>query len=274
MAELSRILYRGVATIGSFRCAPSDPRFRDSGPTGGHLLVFPREPVIIQHAGRAPVLADRSRVMIYNQHQHYTRAAISPAGDRCEWFRFDAHAILEARREIDPDDRVERPFGELDHARVEPALYLLARRAIAHAYDAIDPGWLDEVCVTLLDRVLRHAYDAPPPLPTAAHRDLAEAARREIARAFAGSWSLGELAASLEVSPCHLARVFRAVTGHTIHGYRTELRLRTAIERILDGEALAPLAFDLGFSSHSHFTQAFRARFQIAPSKISTARRA
>jgi AraC-like DNA-binding protein len=274
VAELSRILYRGVATIGSFRCAPDDPRFRDSGPTGGHLLVFPREPVVIQHAGRAPVIADRARVMVYNQHQHYTRAAISPAGDRCEWFRFEAESILEARRDVAPGDRIERPFGELVHTRVDRALYLLARRAIAHTRGPIDPMWLDEACLALLDRALHRAYDARPRVPSAAHRELADAARREIARAFTGAWSLTELAASLGVSPFHLARVFRAVTGHTIHGYRTELRLRAAVERILDGEPLAPLAFELGFSSHSHFTQAFRAAFEVAPSKISTARRA
>jgi hypothetical protein len=40
--------------IGRFRCHPSHPRFGNTGPIGGWLVVFPRAPVWITHAGRAP----------------------------------------------------------------------------------------------------------------------------------------------------------------------------------------------------------------------------
>lgn len=261
--ELSRVLYSGAATIGSFRCDPRDHRFRDSGPAQRHLLVFPREPVVIQHAAREPVVADRSVVMTYNQHQAYTREAITPAGDRCEWFGFPAETIAEARGA----DSLERPFGDSVCTRADAGVYLLARRTVAAV--ASKAAWLDEACLTLLDRAVR---TEAPRACTAAHRDLARAAQTSIARHFTEPWSLGELAQQLGVSTFHLARVFRAVTGHTIHKFRTELRVRAAVERILDGEPLATLALELGFSSHSHFTQAFRATFGIPPSKISTAR--
>ena len=57
----------GAVSVGRFRCHPSHPRFGDSGPTRGWLVVFPRTPVWITHAGRAPVLADASRAMLYNR---------------------------------------------------------------------------------------------------------------------------------------------------------------------------------------------------------------
>ena len=45
------------------------------------------------------------------------------------------------------------------------------------------------------------------------------------------------------------------------------MRLRTALERAADpGADLTDLALDLGYSSHSHFTAAFRKAFGVTPS--------
>ena len=53
-----------------------------------------------------------------------------------------------------------------------------------------------------------------------------------------------------------------------IHRYLTQLRLRSSLERLADGaNDLTALALELGFSSHSHFTDAFRREFGHAPSR-------
>jgi AraC-like DNA-binding protein len=53
----------------------------------------------------------------------------------------------------------------------------------------------------------------------------------------------------------------------SLHAYRTELRLRHALERLLERrEHITQIALDLGFSSHSHFTAAFRRAFGLTPS--------
>jgi len=62
--------------------------------------------------------------------------------------------------------------------------------------------------------------------------------------------------------------VFRAVTGLTISGYRTQLRVRAALERVLAGDDLTATALSLGFDSHSHFTYAFRRTFGGPPSTL------
>jgi len=47
------------------------------------------------------------------------------------------------------------------------------------------------------------------------------------------------------------------------------VRLRTALELIPGNENnLTDLAFQLGFSSHSHFTLAFRKAFGVPPTQI------
>ena len=76
-------------------------------------------------------------------------------------------------------------------------------------------------------------------------------------------------------SPFHLARVFRAHTGFSIHGYRNQLRLRSSLERLFEPEVdLALLGRELGYSSHSHFTDSFHRTFGRPPSAVRRAGRA
>ncbi len=52
-----------------------------------------------------------------------------------------------------------------------------------------------------------------------------------------------------------------------MHAYRTQLRLRLALDRLSDQHAdLATIALALGFNSHSHFTGTFRSVFSVTPS--------
>ena len=257
------LLSRDSVTVGAFRSHPRDRDFADSGPTRGHLLVFPRTCVSIQHAGRAAVVADPSVVMLYNRGQEYVRRAIAPIGDRCEWFAFPAAAILDARGDRDGD--ADRPFGARTFMPSTAPCYWRAHAALRHA--GTDPTLAEELAVSLLDEVLapqsRHVALAR------LHLELADAARRWLARRVAEHVTLDTLAAALATSPFHLARVFRRATGRTIHAYRTELRIRAAIERIHDTPHLdlAALAHELGFSSHSHFTAAFKRVVGVPPSQ-------
>jgi AraC-like DNA-binding protein len=97
--------------------------------------------------------------------------------------------------------------------------------------------------------------------------DLIMAVREELTRRLGEKLDLGDLASSVHVSPFHLSRVFRLQTGFSLSSYHRRLRLRTALQRILDGEDdLTRLAVELGFSHHSHFTSAFSKEFGIPPS--------
>jgi AraC-like DNA-binding protein len=77
------------------------------------------------------------------------------------------------------------------------------------------------------------------------------------------------MARAVHASPFHLARIFQQRTGVPVHRYLTQLRLRAALERLADGaDDLTALALELGFSSHSHFTDSFRREFGCAPSTV------
>jgi AraC-like DNA-binding protein len=81
--------------------------------------------------------------------------------------------------------------------------------------------------------------------------------------------TLGDVARAVHSSPYHLARVFQQQNGVPIHRYLTRLRLRASLERLQDGAGdLTALALGLGFSSHSHFSDAFRREFGCTPSAV------
>jgi AraC-like DNA-binding protein len=113
------------------------------------------------------------------------------------------------------------------------------------------------------------------PTPPERHswRRVADEARHQLAGRFSERLGLEELAASCGVSTFHLCRVFRAVTGETVHRYLTRLRLRAALFEIGHRENdLAGLALEVGFSSHSHFSHAFRREYGVPPSRVPVSR--
>ena len=111
-----------------------------------------------------------------------------------------------------------------------------------------------------------------PRLPTASRqlRDAIHAVQELLARRFAEPLTLAQLADSVALSPWHLSRSFRAHVGLGLHRYRTRLRLLAALERLRDARRpeLARLAFEVGFSSHSHLTRELRAFLGAPPTQL------
>jgi AraC-like DNA-binding protein len=65
--------------------------------------------------------------------------------------------------------------------------------------------------------------------------------------------------------------VFRHKVGCSLHAYRHQLRVRSAADQVLGGaDDLTHVVLDVGFSSHSHLTAAFRAAFGVPPSRAGT----
>jgi AraC-like DNA-binding protein len=81
-----------------------------------------------------------------------------------------------------------------------------------------------------------------------------------------GRLTLVEVAEQLGVSPIHLTQTFKRAEGVPLYRYQTRLRLARALERLPGHQDLSDLAFELGFSSHSHFSAAFRGEFGVSPS--------
>jgi AraC-like DNA-binding protein len=79
-------------------------------------------------------------------------------------------------------------------------------------------------------------------------------------------WALAEIANELRVSPVYLTQVFQQVEGLPLYHYQLRLRLARALDLLARYNDLTTLALDLGFSSHSHFSAAFRRLYGSSPS--------
>ena len=189
--------------------------------------------------------------------------------------------------------RAAHPFGCGDtgcHVRPSPALledlelprapwtaialpiraHLRFRLAVEGvALSGADGLELEEACLSLLATTpdLRVIDTRPATRPRGA--DLIDETKAVLLRRFGEPLSLDEIATAVGVSPFHLARLFRRHTGFSLHGYRTRIRLLHALDRIEEARgALTDHALDLGFSSHSHFTDAFRKAFGVPPGAL------
>jgi AraC family transcriptional regulator len=81
-----------------------------------------------------------------------------------------------------------------------------------------------------------------------------------------GRSSLMQIASDLGVTPIHLTQTFKRSEGIPLYRYQTLLRLGRALDRLPEKDDITDLALELGFSSHSHFTAAFRSEFGLTPS--------
>lgn len=275
-----------LVTVGAFRCDVSHPLFQDSGPIERSCFVFPRTAVTIAHEGAAPFVADANTITLYNKGQRYRRQPIAPSGDRCDWYGVSRAVLREAVRPHDPAaaDDPERVMRHA-HARSTAALYLRQRelfaaveRRSALVAPAADPLGVEEGVLSLLDDVLAHAYNsrvAPTSGPHAFRQrgEIVDAAKRLIGRDIAAPWTLARLSRAIGCSPFHLCRSFRELAGITLHDYRSELRLRSALELMDDGLDLTAVALAIGYSSHSHFTSAFHRVFGAPPSRLTVRKR-
>ena len=66
----------------------------------------------------------------------------------------------------------------------------------------------------------------------------------------------------------YLTQVFRQVEGMPLYRYQLQLRLAKALDLIGRYEDLSALAAELGFSSHSHFANAFRQSYGRTPAEF------
>jgi AraC-like DNA-binding protein len=224
---------------------------------------------VIHHVGRKPVLADRNFTIFYNAHDRYRRRLHDRRGDHCVFVAIEPGCFAD----LAGASGVTFTHAPGD-ARVYLAQFTVVRRLRA---GEDDPLYVEETILEAVGRSLalgighHAARTARRRRTNDRHYELVEAAREALAEAPTSRVSLDQLARRVHVSQFHLARIFRARTGFTLHGYRNQLRLRLALDRIDEGCDLTALANELGFSSHSHFTDAFRSLFGAPPSIVRAA---
>jgi AraC family transcriptional regulator len=238
-------------------------------------IVFPRRGVFQRESRGQRVLADANHALFFNRDEGYHIAHPADSGDDCTVFAFDDALLREAVAVHDPAwaEDAQQTF-RFTHALNGQAVYLLHEQLRRAAQDGRGAALaIDEAAVELLGALMRAAYEGRDirtkrcrESTTHMHREQMQRTALLLATRFAEDLPLAAIAREVHCSPFHLARLFRRQAGVTIHQYRHRLRLREALRCLAGGERdLARLALELGFSSHSHFSDAFRLAFGMSP---------
>jgi AraC family transcriptional regulator len=275
LRPVERLLFAGESTcVGTFACRPDQPQFHTESPSTAHCLVFSRTPVWIRHERGTRYVADPTVATFHNRGRVYQRWRIVDRGDRCDWIAYADDLVADAVARVDRPRAGRDPrWFPADYVPISSALYARQRRffnraaAIGderHGIDGLDD--IDEEAILLLDLVLSAVQPDRRGPPRRAHAvDAIQHVRALIARAPTAAPSLRALAQQAEMSPFQLCRAFSQVCGETMTSYRLRLRLLASLERLRAGAALVEIALAHGFSSHSHYSAAFRLAFGITP---------
>lgn len=137
------------------------------------------------------------------------------------------------------------------------------------AHPAAQRVWRRGQVHDLLARVIdvlasRQSHTAPADLSLGQRSGVGRALAL-LAQRYMEPWSAADLARAAGVSEKTLRRGIRLATGTTIHRHVQELRLQAGARQLANGVAVTQVALDVGYTSLSHFSKAFRARFGVVP---------
>ena len=243
-------------------------------------IVLMRHGAFSKHFGKHRITADVNLATFFSKDSVYRISHPVDHGDRGTTFTVRPSILTDIVRELDPavDDHPDEPFpflngpcrGEIFWRHRE-----YVRRLESQDAEPLEPLWADVTGLQLIADVLDDAFEQHGAKPKRRastledHADRTEAAKTYLASRIADPVTLDDVAAAVHSSPFNFARIFQQQTGLPVHRYLTLLRLRAALELIADPYIdLTTVALDLGFSSHSHFTDVFRREFGKTPSDL------
>ncbi len=277
--SIGRLLYcSDTLTIGIFDCPRQHPYFNDSGPVDNDTIVFPSHAVRIKHTGKREILANRQVVTLYNKGQTYQRKPVADYGDCSVWLNFPRDVLITAMQAVGYTHRKmdTKPFDQ-SFELSDSGLFLQQRLLYRYLLNNRQPSALlvEEVALQLLDKVLstddsRQCATAVRGSTKRRHRQWVADCCELITRSWDQRWSLFDLAAEIGTTAFHLSRLFKAQIGCSIHQYQVQLRLRSAVDTLLDqpDKRLTDVALDNGFATPSHFTSTFRSHFGVPPGRL------
>jgi AraC family transcriptional regulator len=275
--SIRELCHSAGVSVHDVQCRPRDFARGAEERARTHQVVFPRRGVFAVEARGRELIADPNHALFFNRDDAYRVAHPAGCGDDCTVLAFDESLAREVIAEWDPAAAESpQPFRSARVSCDQTAFWWQNRLRQEALAGQLDPLGLEETALQLLRALLssdyqRQARATPRRVRAGTARSHAEQVQRAsllLATRFGEELSLSAIARAVHSSPFHLARVFRAYSGLSLHQYRHRLRLREALRRLAEGETdLSALAIELGFSSHSHLSDAFRSAFGLSPSQ-------
>jgi AraC family transcriptional regulator len=269
MSEFSvqALLQTPTVVIRDIYCQGSHSQMGAEESTATTQLVFPYRGVYVRHLGSDQAVAEANQVLFFNAGEGYrvshpvrggdasltivvSEAILAELAPRAFMCDGDAVAFRQQRLRIDP--RAQALVALLRHS---------LRENIAEPLEA------EGLTLTLVLRALgprtSHAAAA-----SVGRRRLVDRVKVALAGDLSRRWTLSDIAAEVRGSPVYLTQIFQQVEGVPLYRYQLRLRLARALDLLAQYDDLTALSLDLGFSSHSHFSAAFREAYGRSPSEF------
>jgi AraC family transcriptional regulator len=227
-------------------------------------LVFPYRGVYVRHLDQVETVAEANQVMFFNEHEPYRVSHPVGGGDASLSIRIDEAILLE----LMPAEYLrtkDRALFNRSRMRIDAHAQLLAAlvrhrlsRGMTETLEA------EDLILSLVSRALgkRTSYAASG---SVGRQKLVDRAKLVLSSNLGRRWTLAEIGGAVGVSPVYLTQVFRQVEGLPLYRYQLQLRLARALDLLDDCSDLTGLALDLGFSSYSHFSTAFKQAYGLTP---------
>ena len=230
-------------------------------------LVFPYRGVYVYHVGPDDAVAEANQVVLFNAMESYRVSHPVEGGDACLSITIGPDLL----NELAPKDQLREgdpPTFRRLHLRIDPraqVLVALLRHGLSRK--AAEPLEGETLALTLTRRALgertSHATRG-----SFGRQKLVDRTKLVLSSDVARRWTLAEVAAEVGVSPVYLTQVFAQVEAVPLYRYQLRLRLSRALDLLGQYDNLTALSIDLGFSSHSHFSAAFRQAYGRTPAEF------
>lgn len=263
--KVHSLLRSPTVTIRDTKCQGSCRSMSPEECTTTTQLIFPYRGVYVHHVGHDQAVAEANQVLFFNAHEGYRVSHPVAGGDGSLTLVIEESQL----HELAPPDILRPSSGTAFRRRRlridarAQALVALLRHSL-HQKIA-EPLEAEVLALTLVRRTLG-PRGAHAPGSTVGRQKLVDRAKLVLSSDLMRRWTLAEIAGELRVSPVYLTQVFQQVEGLPLYHYQLRLRLARALHLLARYDDLTTLALDLGFSSHSHFSAAFRQLYGYSPS--------
>jgi AraC-like DNA-binding protein len=259
-----------MLTVRHVECRPVDPNCSEVEQTDADIVVMPLRGAFVKHiVSGKKLLAEPSQAVFFAAGRAYRVSHEVASHDDSLALQFSADVLQQVLTNTIAADN----FYAIETNSLLPARAIAERSLLLWRlkHQLAEPMEVEETSLNLISSAFINAVGSNKRSEYKRSRRSiqVEAARIALIQNPEKRWTLSELAQKVHCSPYHLTRIFRKEIGIPIHQYQLRMRIAKSLNALLDTkDDLTNIALDTGFSSHSHFTSAFRQTVGISPTEF------
>lgn len=224
-----------------------------------YQLVLPYAGAFEWHVGAKTVFLDGTRALFVSAGEDYADRHVAGCGHDSIIITPRLSTLHELCRPVMPS---RHPAFQRVAASMSPRMNVRSHRLLRLQASGNDPLASDELMIAMLNEALAPMQGVARALPLR----VVDEAKQFLHAHLCEPISLDEIARAVRVSGAYLTDAFTRSEGMPLCRYRMRLRLNRALADLPRCRDITGLALDLGFSSHAHFSNAFKALYNLSPS--------